>query len=325
MADRTSGNPFLFIVGCPRSGTTLLQRMVNAHRQIAITPETHWIAHCFEKRIGLTSEALVTPRLIRKVLKHRWFPELQIEPDDLERLGGHGQSISYIDFVGGVFDLYGDRRGKALVGDKTPAYVRSIATLHALWPRARFVHILRDGRDVCLSMMNWSRADRAAGRFAPWAEDPLMTSAFFWEWNVRLGRERGTVLGSELYREVRYEALVTQPAEECSALCEFLHLPYDDRMLRYHEGRTRTEPGLDTKDAWLPPTAGLRDWSRHMPVTDVERFEAAAGDLLDELGYERAFPSPSVDLVARARRIRRSFSESARAKGYALPDRWLND
>jgi hypothetical protein len=317
-------NPFVFILGCPRSGTTLLQRMVDAHHEIAITPETHWIPRYFQKRIGLTPAGLVTPRLVDKVLKHRLFPHLQIEPDALKQLARARQPPTYAAFVQGIFDLYGHRQGKRLVGEKTPGYVRSIATLHSLWPRARFIHILRDGRDVCLSILAWRRADRAAGRFPTWAEDPVITTAFFWEWNVRLGRERGTALGAELYREVSYEALVTKPADECAVLCQFLHLPYDGNMLRYHEGLTRLEPGLDAKAAWLPPTAGLRDWRRQMPARDVERFEAAAGDLLDELGYDRAYPSPAADLLARASTIRARFGERALAEGYPLPARWLN-
>jgi hypothetical protein len=322
---RMSPNPFVFIVGCPRSGTTLLQRMVNAHREIAVMPETHWIARYFQKRIGLTPEGLVTPRLVGKVLKHRLFPDLQIEPDAVQQLARATQPMTYAEFVQGIFDLYGHRQGKRLVGEKTPGYVRSIATLHSLWPRARFVHILRDGRDVCLSILGWNRGDRAAGRFPTWAEDAVMTTAFFWEWNVRLGRERGTGLGGELYREVSYEALVPQPAEECAALCQFLDLPYDGNMLRFNEGHMRLEPGLDAKAAWLPPTAGLRDWRRQMPAPDVERFEAAAGNLLDELGYERAYPNPTADLLARAARIRDLFGERALVEGYSLPDRWLSD
>jgi hypothetical protein len=318
-----SRNPFLFIVGCPRSGTTLLQRIVNAHRQIAIMPETHWIARYFQNRIGLTPEGLVTSRLVGKVLKHRLFPDLQIESDAVEQLVAASQPMTYADFVQGIFDLYGQRRGKQLVGEKTPGYVRSITTLGALWPQARFLHLLRDGRDVCLSILAWDRAHRAAGRFPTWTKDPVMTTAFFWEWNVRLGRERGIVLGAELYKEVRYEALVTQPADECAGLCQFLQVPYDGNMLRYHEGLTRSEPGLDAKTAWLPPTAGLRDWRRQMPAGDIERFEAAAGDLLDELGYERAYPSPSAELLARAATIRARFGEGALAEGYPLPERWL--
>ena len=62
--------------------------------------------------------------------------------------------------------------GKRLVGDKTPAYVRSIPTLHDLWPEAKFVHIVRDGRDVALSAVNWDRAYKLANRYSTWTEAP---------------------------------------------------------------------------------------------------------------------------------------------------------
>src|SRR3989442_8404264 len=235
-------NPFLFIVGCPRSGTTLLQRIVNAHPQIAITPETHWIPRWFNRRKGLTAEGLVTPKLVSKLLEYHKFPKLQIGREQLESLLGSGEPVSFPSFVSGIYDLYGKAQGKPLVGDKTPDYVRSIPTLHALWARAKFVHLIRDGRDVCLSTMSWSKVRKGAGRFATWMVDAVATTALWWEWNVRLGREIGSSLGPELYYEMRYESLVADPAHECAALCAFLGVPYNDAMLRFHEGRTRTDP-----------------------------------------------------------------------------------
>jgi hypothetical protein len=67
-------------------------------------------------------------------------------------------------------------------------------------------------------------------------------------------------------------------------------------MLRFHEGRRRNEPGLDPKAAWLPITTGLRDWRAQMRLEELERFEAAAGDLLEDLGYPRACPRPRPEI-----------------------------
>src|SRR5260370_42378662 len=93
-------------------------------------------------------------------------------------------------------------------------------------------------------------------------------------------------------------------------------------MLEFHKGRTRSEPGLSPKEAWLPITPGLRDWRTHMEVADVERFEAAAGELLDELGYPRACPRLASAARARAKRLREQFArplplrnEEATSKG----------
>jgi hypothetical protein len=102
----------------------------------------------------------------------------------------------------------------------------------------------------------------------------------------------------------------------------FLGLPNDNAMLRFHEGRTKREPGLTSKRAWLPPVAGLRDWRAQMPAEDVERFEAAAGELLDELGYRRAVPRPSADALELAGELRAAFTDELRSRGRRMPERW---
>lgn len=168
------------------------------------------------------------------------------------------------------------------------------------------------------------RATKLAGRLTTWREDPVTTAALWWEWNVRLGREDGWALGSDLYREVRYEYLIADPVEECVRLSGFLGLPYDDAMLRFHEGKTRTDPGLNAKQAWLPVTSGLRNWRSEMPADHVERFEAAAGDLLEELGYERIAPSTSTERFEHAAKVRDVFTQDVRSRGKRLPQVWQN-
>jgi hypothetical protein len=79
---------------------------------------------------------------------------MKVGREELERLIDSDEPVSYPSFVSAVFDLYRQRKGKSLVGDKTPSYVLNLPTLHGLWPKAKFVHIIRDGRDVCLSVLN---------------------------------------------------------------------------------------------------------------------------------------------------------------------------
>jgi Sulfotransferase family len=304
-------DPYLFIVGCARSGTTLVHRIVDAHPEMAITPEMHWITRQFKSRNGL-----VTPKLVSELAGHKRFAQFEIPREEFEGLLGSGETIPYPTFLNRVFGLYGKIKNKPLVGNKTPAYVRRIPTLHALWPDAKFVHIIRDGRDVCLSILNWKKAERTAGRYASWEEDPVSTTALWWERKVRKAREDGAALGPGLYHEMLYEDLVEDPERECKRLCEFLGIPYDDAMIRFAEGKTRTDlPNArkTPKKAWLPITSGMRNWRTEMPVKDVERFEAAAGDLLEELGFERAVPNPSSEALEQAARIRGAFTREALA------------
>ncbi len=311
-------SPHLFIVGCARSGTTLLHRIVDAHPLVAITPEMHWISNHL-RTDDERGESLVTPETVSELADHKRFSHFELDRGDFEGLLDGGEPVPYRAFLGRLFGLYGGARGKPIVGNKTPSYVRHLPELHELWPVARFVHIVRDGRDVCLSVRNWKKAGRTAGRYATsWEEDPVSTIALWWERKVLSGREAGADLGPSLYYEMRYEDLIRDPEGECRALCEFLGLPYDAAMVRFSEGKTRTDlpdARRTPKKAWLPVTTGLRDWRTEMEVDDIERFEAVSGDLLDAFGFARAFPEPRPEALAHAARMREVFARDVRESG----------
>jgi hypothetical protein len=316
-------NPYVFIVGCPRSGTTLLRRMLDAHREIAITHETHWIPKRLETRTGLRPDGRVRPELLSSLLSYDRFRRMDLDEGELRSLVQAEPPLTYAGFVTAVFDLYGKANGKALVGDKTPSYVTRIPMLHGLWPSARFVHLIRDGRDVVLSLLAWERT-KLPSRVPGWREQPVIAAALLWDCRVRLGIEAGRGLGPRHYYELRYESLTKRPAEESARLCEFLRLPYDDAMLRFHEGRERQQPGLSAKKAWRPITPGLRDWRSEMRPRDIERVEAAAGELLAELGYRRSVARPARELVVLARSLRDSFAEALATQSMPIPRSWLS-
>ena len=312
-------NPFVFLVGCARSGTTLLERLADAHPVLAVTHGTRWIVRLYQDGAGLTDDGRVTRQFIEQLIAHPRFKTMAMNVPDVQRLHASRPGAPYAEFVTALFDLYGMRRGKRYVGDRSPEYVRSVPLLHDLWPAARFVHIIRDGRDVWLSVADWQKG---ATHLPTWGADPVSTTAVWWERNVRLAREAGAALGPQLYHELRYESLVADPVAECTRLCQFLGFPFDDRMLRFHEGRTRDLPGLDAKKSWRPVTAGLRDWRSQMSLDEVGRFEAVAGGLLDELGYPRAATALRQDQLDYATRIRDLCAADERNNGRPVPTAW---
>lgn len=314
-------NPYAFIVGAPRSGTRLLGRLVNAHPDVAVIHEARFVPGWFRHRRGVTPEGFVKPELVEKLAEFKRFEQLEVEREQLEQLVAGREEMPYSAFVSELFDLHGKAVGKPFVADKSPRYVRNVPTLHKLWPEARFIHLIRDGRDVGLSVLSWKAVTERGGvvaKLPTYEEDRTTTVALWWERLVRLGREDGAPLEPRLYHEVRYEALVADPASECAALCSFLDVPYDEAMLHYHEsadaGRSR--------HASRPPTPGLRDWRAQMPPEEVERFEAGAGELLDDLGYPRAFPRIGARARRHAARMRELFSDTMREQGARLPRRW---
>ena len=312
-------NPFVFIVGCPRSGTTLFRRMVDAHPEVAIIPEVGWLARRYEDRAGLTPEGRITPEFVDGLPQKGGFGRytpLPVGREELARFSRREPAPTYAEFVSLLFDRYGEERGKTLVGNKTVDHALNVGTLHEVFPRAKFVHLIRDGRDVAASAVAWRRSKRLAEDFSTWDEDPITTVALWWEWHVRRAREAGRTLEEDLYHEVFYEALVADPAGESERLCGFLGIPYDDAMVRFHEGREKEDPGLDAKSAWKPPTRGLRDWRTNMDPESLARFEAVAAELLDELGYERGTDGTEDNALRRAEWTRRRF------EGRPLPQRW---
>src|SRR5918996_4286059 len=107
-------NPYVFIVGCPRSGTTLLQRMVDAHSRIAIIHETHWVWTFFKGRIGMTADGFVKKEMVSRLASHPRFGELHMTTQDIENLIPADRRVRYEEFVTALFDLYGKQRGKEL-------------------------------------------------------------------------------------------------------------------------------------------------------------------------------------------------------------------
>jgi len=311
-------NPFLFVVGCPRSGTTLLQRMLDAHPQLAVANDTHFIPRALEavrpralEDDGALGDASALPELVSWVRGYYRFARMGLHEAGFEEAAGSAHD--YREFVSLLYTQFARQHGKERGGEKTPDYVRHLPFLHRLFPWARSVHIIRDGRDVALSIAEWACRDgrrKGPAKLALWREQPVATCALWWRWQVRLGRRSRSVLPPGAYHEVRYERLVDDPEAALRSVASFLGLPFSGRMLTFNEGKVRQEEGLSAKKAWLPPTPGLRDWRIQMKPNDVELFEALAGDLLCELGYARASERVSSATCAVAEQCRRWWEEN---------------
>lgn len=285
--------PMPFVVGVARSGTTLLRLMLDAHPELAIPHETHFVPavlreplrepdatreRFFELLTGFpTWEDLKTPaELFREEL-------LRVEPFDVR------------DGLRAFYRLYARSRGKGRWGDKTPPYVRHIRAIHEALPEARFIHILRDGRDVAVSLRPlW---------FAP--GESMEALADHWVRQITEARAQG--MGRPFYMEARYEDLIADPVRELRRICGFLDLSYDPRMMEYHQTArrrleevvTRQDPDgrvIITKDERMhlhrftsqpPEPSRIGRWKTELTPGMVAAYEAVAGEMLEELGYKR--------------------------------------
>jgi hypothetical protein len=274
--------PFVFFLGCGRSGTTLMRACFDAHPDMAIPTETHfplkppaaWLD------VGGRPDAA---RMIADLEPQRWFEGIGRERARLMEATGDEAPATYADLLRTFFRVYAVSEGKSRYGNKTPKHVYAIPALATLFPEARFVHIVRDGRDVTLSYLEQD--------FGP---SDVRTAARLWRERVEIGRRSGEAR-PDRYVEVRYEDLLADPVKELSRLCAFADLPFDDAMLDYQEREQRRALGRDPhRHLWKPPTKGLRDWRTQMSRADLVLFESIAGDTLRAFGYEPSGLAPTV-------------------------------
>lgn len=269
------GPPFPFVVGCRRSGTTLLRAMLASHPQVAVPPESRFLLTF----APTTLQRFDAPRLLDDLYANDSFLLWKLRRQLVEASFRDNPPLSYPDAARRLYELWADQhRGKSRYADKTPDHVLRIGALTALFPEARVVHIVRDGRDVAASFLELGWVDR------------IEKAALHWRYRVLRGREVGALLPQRRYHELLYEDLVQRPERTVRAMCAALDLPFDPAMLRYEKAaadnrRTEAFPHHN-RYVGRPLRPGLRDWRRDMPDAAVRRFEAVAGDALAEFGYE---------------------------------------
>lgn len=223
--------PMPFVVGLGRSGTTLLRMMLDAYEELAIPPEQGFIPRVSDL------EAKKNPRraFLRIVTGRLAWNDCGILVEDFETELEKMSSFSIPDGIRCFYRLYADRFDKSRYEDKTPPYRSHMRTIEGLLPEARFVHLIRDGRDVALSRRGlWFEK-----------EESIEGLASRWDQTVRATREHGRTVSH--YMESHYEDLVFDPEATLKKICRFVELDYDPGMLRYHEGASERLGELKTR------------------------------------------------------------------------------
>jgi len=300
--------PAPFVVGVGRSGTTLLRLMLDAHPELAIPPETHFLPALIDlwshHREPSADEQVATVQthpgwrdfgLSEAELRASFAASVDSLPPGGTQttLGEEGGAAAAIR---AFYAAYAARHSKPRWGDKTPVYIESIATIgETLGTQARFIHLIRDGRDVAVS-----RGARAVkrGREATPARDEADT------WKRRIEGARTQATRVDHYLELRYEDLIAHPEAALRRVCDHSELEFDPAMLDYHEhaeerlselsdlpgngGKVR--PGSERIAAHAltsePPRADrIERWRTELDAAAIADYEEAAGDLLAELGY----------------------------------------
>lgn len=285
--------PFPVIVGCPRSGTSLLAVMLDAHPDVAMPPETAFVKHVAR----LQGDAADLARRFVEIVTTDRAPvsnwsDFGLDAADLRACVAAIVPFTLTAGVRGFFDLYASAQGKPRAGEKTPDDTFLMREIDAMLPEARFIHVIRDPRDTVLS---WQKT-----WFAP-SRDPGVLGAG-WRHHVETGRQGGTAVAH--YVETRYEDLVRSPQRELRRLCQYLELEYSPAMenpsrqgaarIARLNGRMHASGRMISREdrtsihrnlAQPPIQARVDVWRREMSAADRKAVERAASPLMQELGY----------------------------------------
>jgi len=278
--------PEIFIVGAPRSGTTLLRNILNRHPKLAICGETQFFHHVYARRRAFGDLLNTKNRrcLVAKYLPTDRIRRLGMDSAGLsERLMSEG--TSYQAFFSALLAYYAQSQGKSRFGEKTPQHAQYTEILCEWYPGAKILHMLRDPRDVVESLQRMA-----------WASNSILTNARVWLQNnlaaVRSSSRPGYLL-------VRYETLVEQPERELTRICAHLGEDYSPLMLTLNEERTKFSSW--SKRSRLPVTTErLGKWREELDSDSVRLIEWVLGDHMAAFGYPRTTASPSPAAIARS-------------------------
>jgi hypothetical protein len=294
----------LFIFGHARSGTTLLMRLARLHPEVHCNYQAHFFTRQpLLKSLVNTSEA--EEWLGRK--SNRWNQGRDLSPLVLRAAA---------DFI---LERDAAKQGKRIVGDKSPSstiHGQAVRDMHTVYPDAKLVYIVRDGRDVLISerfrnLVEESKFLKAADRhiIAELRRDPaqftngtrsIFTEAVLrrvatgWVTNLQETEEEGRRLFGENYHSLRYEDLLAHPFDEMQKLWQFLGVPADPAL----EKKIIDEMSSNPDEEWQAkrsediasflPKGQAGNWQRLFSARDKEIFKEAAGEMLMRWGYEES-------------------------------------
>ncbi len=281
-APAAANNEPFFIVGAPRSGTTLLQSILMGHSRVHIPPETHFIKILVDDiplAAPLTSEQVHTA--VEKIVTHSRWEVMDFPAQDFRASAMALAEPKLADILNLIYNHQLRRAGKLRFADKTPSYIGYIPQLLSIYPGARFIHLIRDGHDVAMSMadMKWGQAYQGH-RFA-------------WSEAIQCGSALKNMPFADRILEVRYEAMVLHLETTIRDVCAFLGEQFEPGMLEWH---SRVDLSVPAGERWyhqklyqpiLPDAIAV--WRRKLSTVECFLMEASLYRDLETANYDLRF------------------------------------
>lgn len=264
----------VFVVGMNGSGTSMMLDSLGRHPQLyAIPNETLMMPYIISRarRFGELSNSNNFQAYWQFAIDQ--MPVLVrfndgVKPEIPSDWGSYPRTIAGV--FDGIFSSLAKTKGKRRWCEKTPDHVQHVRLLSEVFPRSRFIHMIRDGREVACSI--------ARRQF----RHPELV-IYRWKKLVNLGQADGAMLG-ERYMELKYEDLTSDPRSEMARVCEFLSLDFDEHVLSSRMPQSPKRKSL-TKGELGAISANPMKWPQYFDSRSVKRLEQISGATLSHLGY----------------------------------------
>ncbi len=284
--------PFFFVVGRPRSGTTLLRTLFDAHPNVSFPPECQFIINLYPRYGKITQWQEKDLIAFYNDLKQQWlFDTWNMDYDLLKKaLLKHTGIYSYGNICKVVYKQYSslfDKKELLFIGDKNPGYAIYTKLLLKVFPEAKFIHIIRDYRDNFVSIKNVD------------FELPI-PSLVAQKWKYFYKKfNKDSISYPSAYFVINYEKLAKEPVKYFSELCKFIGIEYDESVFNFHEKKDdilkQYPPGyIHTYHSSLMEkinTSKIGVWKKQLSKRQAKLMDITIGKIAEKSGYCRAYPN----------------------------------
>lgn len=282
----------VFVIGNPRSGTTLLRLLIASHRNICIPPECGFALWLEKTRSGWSEQNLKSPTEIQCFLDDliacRKFDTWNLPQEIIREEIRKRQPTNFPALIESVYQAYLHRNKPEALrwGDKNNFHVQHVTDLNNLFPGSKFIHIVRDVRDVACSYRELKTLD-SNSPYRPNLPFEIEEICDEWKTNVQTVLNAFSNLEAEQSMVVRYEDIVTNPSGAAENICSFLDEAYDAEMLNFHLHDLEPKQTMDWKTKTRSPVSAisLGRFRRDLPTAETTIATHMCRDLLAQFGY----------------------------------------
>jgi hypothetical protein len=277
----------IFIFSCPRSGSSLLSRLLNSHSNISIPFESHlfytfypWLKYYGDLRDKNNQKRLVGDILSTEVIK-TWQP-----PVDKFKILNKIQVPNFGGIVDAVLSSWADLNGKKRWGEKTPRHLFHWKPILSYFPNSKVIHILRDGRDVATSWID--------SRFGP---KTYFRAAKEWIKFLKEIENLKKEINENNFYEIKYEKLISDTERELKKICSFVEEDYESQMLYFYENKSPYPTDkINLQNLQKPIIANNKGkWQTRLSKKELYYFESIAGEYLEKYNYPVVYQKPQLE------------------------------